>query len=42
MKSKDFTMVKQALMKHKGHEGTKNRGEESINKLMMDCNRVDL
>ena len=41
LKSKDFLMVKNALMKQKQQEGKK-EGQENINKLMLNFQRVDL
>lgn len=42
LKSKDFQLVKQALLRHKQHEGQKVRGEESVGKLISEYNRLDL
>ena len=41
LKSKDFNMVKNALTKLKQHEGKK-EGQENINKLMLNFQRLDL
>jgi len=41
LKTKDFQMVKQQLVRHKQHE-TQKRGEESVGKLISEYNRLDL
>lgn len=41
LKSKDFNMVKMALIKQRQQEGKK-EGQENINKLMLNFQRIDL
>lgn len=42
LKSKDFQIVKVNLQRHKQHDSQRPRGDETISKLMMEYNRLDL